>query len=180
MLKLTRALKNTSGMAATEFALIAPVMLALYFGVTELADGLMANTKSASVAATAADLTAQNDKLCNTEMTDIFSALNAIMFPYPTANTRIVISSIVDSGSNQVRVAWSDAQNGTPRPVNQVVSIPTGLVQNGSGGSVILAEVTYHYSSPAGQLIYGSIPMNYTFYLHPRRTSVVTRTTSTC
>ena len=180
MLSFTRALKDTSGLAATEFALIAPVMLALYFGVTELADGLMANTKSASVAATAADLTAQNAKLCNAEMTDIFAALNAIMFPYPTSNTRIVISSLVDSGSNQVRVAWSDAQNGTPRPTNAVVAIPAGLVQSGSGGSVILAEVTYHYSSPAGQLIYGSIPMNYTFYLHPRRGSVVTRTASTC
>jgi Flp pilus assembly protein TadG len=180
MLKLSRLLRNTSGLAATEFALIAPVMLAMYFGITELADGLMANTKAASVAATAADLTAQNDKLCNAEMTDIFAALNAIMFPYPTGSTRIVITSVVDVGNNTTRVAWSDAQNGTPRSVNTVVAIPSGLVTSGSGGSVIMTEVTYHYTSPAGQLIYGSIPMSDTFYLHPRRGLVVTRTTSTC
>lgn len=180
MLRFSRFLRNTSGLAAVEFALIAPLMLALYFGVTELSDGLMANTKAASVAATAADLTAQNDKLCNSEMTDIFAALNNIMFPYPTTSTRIVISSLVDAGSNTVRVAWSNAQNGTPRSVNSVVAIPSGLVTSGSGDSVILAEVTYHYSSPAGKLIYGSIAMNDIFYLHPRRGKVVTRTTSTC
>lgn len=180
MLSLANFCRHKSGMAATEFALIAPVMLVLYFGVTELADGLMANTKAASVAVTAADLTAQNDKLCNSEMTDIFAALNAVMFPYPTSNTRIVISSLVDAGNNTVRVAWSDAQNGTPRTTNSVVAIPSGLVTSGSGGSVILTEVTYNYSSPAGQLIYGTVPMNDTFYLHPRRTSVVTRTSSTC
>ena len=172
--------RHTGGMAATEFALIAPLMLTLYFGVTEVADGLTANTKAASVAATAADLAAQNDKLCNAEMTDIFAALNAIMFPYPTANTRIVITSLIDAGNNQIKVAWSDAQNGTPRTVSSFVTIPTGLVTSGSGGSVILAEVTYNYTSPAGQLIYGTVPMNDTFYGHPRRVAQVTRTTSTC
>jgi len=180
MQPLSALVRHRGGMAATEFALILPIMLTLYFGVTEVADGLMANTKASSVAATAADLAGQNDKLCNAEMTDIFAALNAIMFPYPTANTRIVISSLYDAGSNQIKVGWSDAQNGTPRAVGSVVTIPTGLVTSGSGGSVILAEVTYNYTSPAGQLIYGTVPMNDTFYEHPRRVPQITRTTSTC
>ncbi len=181
MLTMLRRLgRQTEGMAATEFALIAPLMLTLYFGVTEVADGLMANTKTALVASTAADLAAQNDKLCDSEMTDIFSALNAIMFPYPSSNTSIVISSIVDVGNNRVQVAWSDAQNGSPRTVGSSVTLPVGLITSGSGGSVILAEVTYQYSSPAGRLIYGTVPMHATFYLHPRRVAQVTRTTSTC
>jgi Flp pilus assembly protein TadG len=177
-----RLAPDESGMAATEFALIAPVMIALYFGVTELADGLLANTKTASMAATAGDLAAQNDKLCNSEMNDIFAAVNAIMFPYPatTATSRIVISSLVDNGSGGVNVAWSDASTGVARTVGSTVSIPTGLVVSGSGDSVILAEVTYNYSSPAGELIYGTLAMTDTFYTHPRRTKTVTRTTSTC
>ena len=47
------------GLAATEFALIAPVMLAIYFGVTELCDGLTANMKVTGVASAAGDLYAQ-------------------------------------------------------------------------------------------------------------------------
>jgi Flp pilus assembly protein TadG len=170
--------RHDEGLAATEFALILPVMLTLYFGVTELGDGLIANTKTSSVASTAGDLAAQNDKLCNSEMTDIFAALNAIMFPYPTTGTKIVISSLVKDATN-VKVEWSDAQNGSPRSVGSVVTIPTGLI-TATGGSVILAEVTYNYSSPAGQLIYGTLQMTDTFYTHPRRVAKVTRTTSTC
>src|SRR5262249_4848085 len=147
--------RDKSGMAATEFALIAPLMLTIYFGVTEVADALIANTKTASLASTAADLAAQEKNLCDSEVQAIFAALNAIMFPYSTSTTKIVISSLVDAGNNTVKVAWSDAQNTSPRSVNSTVAIPTGLVTSGSGGSVILAEVTYYYTSPAGQLIYG-------------------------
>jgi Flp pilus assembly protein TadG len=177
---LSRFRRHKGGMAATEFALILPLMLTLYFGVTEVADGLIANAKASSVAATAADLTSQNDNLCNAEMTDIFAALDAVMFPYPTANTRVVISSLIDAGGGNIKVAWSDGHNATPRTVGSFVSIPSGLVTAGSGGSVILAEVTYFYTSPAGQLIYGSVPMSDTFYVHPRRALTVTRTISTC
>lgn len=177
---LSGFVRKEDGLAATEFALLLPAMLTLYFGVTEVADGLMANTKASSVAATAADLAAQNDKLCNSEMADIFAASNAVMFPYPTGTMKIVISSLVDAGSNKIQVAWSDAQNGTPLTVGSFVTIPPGLVTSGSGASVLLAEVTYNYSSPAGQLIYGTLPMSGKFYMHPRRTNVVTRTTSTC
>jgi hypothetical protein len=113
-------------------------------------------------------------------MNDIFAALDAIMFPYPGTGTRVVISSLVDDGTGGVRVAWSDARNGTARPVGSNVTIPTGLVISGSGGSIIFTEVTYNYSSPAGELIYGSLAMSDTFYAHPRRTTTVTRTTSTC
>jgi hypothetical protein len=102
------------------------------------------------------------------------------MFPYPTTGTRIVISSLVDNGSGGVNVAWSDAQNGTARTVGSTVSIPTGLVTSGSGNSVIFAEVTYNYTSPAGELIYGTLQMTDSFYTHPRRTKTVTRTTTTC
>jgi Flp pilus assembly protein TadG len=171
---------DRSGMAATEFALILPLMLTLYFGVTEVTDALIANTKTAALASTAADLTAQNDKLCDAEMNDIFATLNAIMFPYPATGTRIVISSLVEDGTGAVKVAWSSAQNGTPRTTGSSVSIPTGLVTVGSGSGIILTEISYTYTSPAGQLIYGSVSMNDTFYTHPRRTKTVTRTTSTC
>jgi Flp pilus assembly protein TadG len=173
--------RDTDGIAATEFALIAPIMLVLYFGVTELCDGLMASTKAESVASTAADLAAQNDNLCNAEVTEIFNALDAIMFPYSASNTKIVISSVVESGNGQMKVAWSDAHNATPRSVNSTVSgIPAGLVTNNSGHGLIMAEVTHDYSSPAGKLIYGTIQMRDTFYTHPRRTTKVTRTTTTC
>lgn len=166
------------GIAALEFAVISPIMISLYFGVTELSDALTAGAKTTAVAASAADLVAQDTKICNAEMNDVFSALDAIMFPYPGGNMHIVISSLIDAGNGTVKVAWSDAHNGSPRAVNSIVPIPSGLVD--TGGSVIFAEVSYNYSSPTGKLIYGSIPLNDKFYMRPRRTSQVSRTATSC
>ena len=166
------------GIIATEFALIAPILITMYFGLTELSDGYTAKSKVTTLASTAADLVAQENTVCNAEMTDIFAALSAIMFPYPTNNMKITISSLIDNGLGGVKVAWSDALNTAPRAVNSVVVIPAGLVT--AGGSVIFAEVSYNYSSPAGYMIYGSIPLTDKFYLHPRRTAQISRTVNNC
>jgi Flp pilus assembly protein TadG len=177
---LRRFHRSREGVMATEFALIAPVMIVMYFGVAEIADAFTASSKVTSVASSAADLTARDSAICDAEMNDIFSALTAIMFPYPDKAMQITISSLIDTGTGTVKVAWSDAIHGTPRAVNSVVTIPTGLVTSGSGGSVILAEVTYNYSSPAGYLIYGTRPLHDTFYLRPRRTAQITRSATGC
>jgi len=165
-----------SGMAATEFAMIAPVMILMYFGVTEIADGYDANTKATAVASTAADLIAQEKEVCDAEMTDAFTALNAIMFPFPPNSMKIRVSSLIDNGNGNVKVAWSDAQNMTPRPVNEAVSIPAGLVTD--GGSVIMSEVIYTYNSPAPHFFPTPKAMNDTYYLHPRKVEQITRQAS--
>lgn len=170
-----RFARNLRGIAATEFASVAPVMLMLYFGVTELYDALIVKSKVTAVASPAADLVAQDKSITDPGMLDIFLALDAIMFPYPAADEQVVISSLVDAGSNKVKVAWSDGHNATARAVNSYVTIPDGLVVSGGGGSVIMAEVTYSYHSPAGELIYGSIPITDKFYLRPRRVLQVAR-----
>ena len=172
---IARFVRARDGLAATEFALIAPVMMSIYFGVTELSDGLMAHTKMTSVASTAADLVAQDTTITNAEVSDIFNALNAIMFPYPADNTKIVISSVIPVGnSGKGMVRWSDAQNTTARQKNSIIDVPPGLISG--GGSVIMAEVTYTYTSPAGELIYGQVPFSDTFYSRPRRVIEVART----
>jgi Flp pilus assembly protein TadG len=172
---LRRLLAACDGIIATEFALIAPILIASYFGVTELSDGYIAKSKLTTVTSTAADLTAQDTTICDAEITDIFAAVTAIMFPYPTNNMKITISSVIDAGNGNVKVAWSDAQNTTPRAPNSSVTLPAGLTL-ASGGSVVLAEVTYDYSSPAGHMLYGSIQMSDQFFMHPRRTAQINRT----
>jgi Flp pilus assembly protein TadG len=162
-----------SGMAATEFAMVAPVMILMWFGVTELADAYDASTKATAVASTAADLIAQEKIVCDAEMTDAFSALTAIMYPFPPNNMKIRISSLIDNGNGTVKVAWSDGQNLTARSVNSPVTIPAGLVT--TGGSVIFAEVTYTFNSPAPHFFPTPMPMSDLYYLHPRKVEQIDR-----
>jgi Flp pilus assembly protein TadG len=174
-----RALSNADGTVAVEFALIAPVLIAIFFGVTELTDALETSSKVTSVASSAADLIAQDKAICNAEMTDVFSAVSAIMFPYESTGMQIRISSVQDNGDGTAKVQWSDAKNTSPRVVNSSLpGLPAGVIA--TGGSAIYAEVTFNYTSITGQWIKSVIPMQSNFYARPRQVSQVNRTVSSC
>jgi Flp pilus assembly protein TadG len=175
---LSRVAAATEGTAAVEFAVIAPVMITMFFGVTEISDAYTAKTKLTAVASTAGDLVAQEKNICDSDMDDVFAAVSQVMSPYPINTLNVVVSSLIDNGNNQVKVAWSDAHNGSPRSVNTIVTIPSGLVTSGSGESVIMAEVTYTYTPPSGHVLSTAMQFTDTFYLHPRKVAQVTRTSS--
>jgi Flp pilus assembly protein TadG len=161
-----------SGVAATEFALILPVMITLFLGSIEMTDALTCKQKVTGLAATAADLIAQEKAVASSDLSNVFSAVNAIVYPYPTTGVKVVITSLVDNGSGGGRVAWSCAQNATARAANSTVTVPSGVIT--TGGSVILAEITYPYTSKVASMLTGTTNMTSTFYARPRRSATVT------
>jgi len=162
------------GLAAVEFALIAPVMLVTFFGLLELSMALSCNTRVNNMASTAADLVAQETAVSSSDTANVFGAATAILYPYATSGAKLVVSSLVDDGHGGAKVAWSDAQNGAPRTAGSSVSVPSGLIVSGSGGSVILAEITYAYTSPTLMVLSGPVTMKASFYSKPRRSLTVT------
>ena len=174
MLKfLRKAFRATGGLAAVEFAFIAPVMITMVFGVIEVASALNCNANVSAVASTAADLVAQESQVTDADMANVFAALNSLLYPFPTAPARIIITSIVDNGNGTAKVAWSNAQNTTARTVGAAMTVPTGLIT--SGGSVIFAEISYSYTSPSTSIINAPITMTNTFYARPRRAAQIAR-----
>ena len=173
-----RFLSDAKGTAALEFALIAPIMIAMFFGTVEVCDAFIAKTKVSAVASTAGDLVAQEKNVCDADMTDVFNTLSLEMSPYDASSLTVVISSLVDDGNNGVTVSWSDAHGALARTVGSAVTIPSGLVVSGSGESVVMAEVTYTYTPPAHHFIREPISFTNTFYLHPRKVAEITRSVS--
>ncbi len=160
MLKpLFRMFKACEGVAAVEFAFIAPVLIAMFFGSIELTAAVTCNSRVTAVASTAADLVAQETTVSSSDMSNVFAALNEVLYPYASGPAQIIITSIVDNGRGGGTVAWSNAQNATARIVGSTMSVPTGLVVSGSGGSVILAEISYAYASPTTQVLTGTRTM---------------------
>lgn len=178
MLKQLRTFASAHrGMAAVEFALIAPVMIAMFYGAVELSSAVDCNSRVQRVAAATSDLVAQSTKVSSTDLNNIFAAGNAILYPYPTGSAQVVISSLVDKGNGVVQVAWSYATaNATARTAGSTVTVPTGLIVSGSGGSVILSEVTYTYASPVTHFLTPSFTMTQQFYSRPRRSITVAKT----
>lgn len=169
-----RFLRNASGLAAVEFALIFPLMLVFYFGAFESTQMLTAGRRVSAVAYTAADLVAQAASVSNSDMADVFAASSALLYPLSTTPLKIRITSVVANSSGVNKVAWSDGHNISPRTVNSNVTLPTGLTS--AGTSVIFVEVSYAYSSPISETITDSIDFEEVAYLKPRRAVSVTRT----
>ncbi len=177
MLSALKRLRDaTSGLAAIEFALILPAMLALVFGAIEVTNVLIAKTDVTNMASTAADLVAQESSVSDGDMANVFSALNALIYPYSNAGAKVVITSVIDDGKGGGKVGWSDAHNGTPRVKGTSVTVPSGLIT--TGGSVVLTEVTYTYTTPSNYLVKLPVTMTNTFYSHPRRVAQIARTTN--
>jgi Flp pilus assembly protein TadG len=164
------------GLAAVEFALIAPVMIIMFYGAIELSSAVDCHSRVTRVTATSADLVAQSKSVSTTDVSNIFAAANAILYPYSAAPAQIVVSSLVDDGNGGAKVAWSNAQNATPRTVGSTVTIPSGLIVSGSGSSVIFAEITYTYNPPITRFLAGAVTFHDQFYSRPRRSLVVTHT----
>lgn len=173
---LRRFGRANSGLAAVEFAFLLPVMLTMFFGVVEISQALSARTDVTNVAATVADLSAQASSLSTSDVSNIFNAAGAILYPFSTDSAHITITSIVyDDVSKSLtegKVAWSCSKNGTARGVNDSVTLPDGLMT--TGGSVIMAEITYSYASDTAKAITGPITMANTFYTKPRRVAQIT------
>jgi Flp pilus assembly protein TadG len=171
---ICRLAHSDSGLAATEFALIAPVMIIMYFGLVEYTLAQDARTKATSVASTAADLIAQEKEVCDPEVNDTFAALNAIMYPFPPNSMKVRVTSVIEDGNGGYKVAWSDGYNLAPLSVDQTVSVPAGLIT--AGGSVIMSEITYTYDSPYNYFFSSTFDLPDTFYSHPRKAQQIQRT----
>jgi Flp pilus assembly protein TadG len=181
MLKVrTRAfLLAKRGAAAVEFAFIAPILVLVFFGLVELSEGLNARQRMENVAATTADLVAQSQGMNPTGINNVFAAANTIMYPYPTTDIEIRLTSIVDDPDNSLSkgvVAWGQATaNAEAREAGDEFTvggvgadtIPTGVIT--AGGSVILAEVTYTFTPITHYVIGGPVTMTTRFFSRPRR-----------
>ncbi|MBW8302568.1 MAG: pilus assembly protein [Brevundimonas sp.] len=153
------------GVSAIEFAMLAPVLIAFYMGMTEFCQGFMAQKRMGHVSAMVADLVAQEETVTPTTVDDIFDIGGLIMKPFPTATLHQRVSS-VSRTSGVAKVDWSRGDGMTARAVGSTMTLPADLVSDGE--SVVVAEVTYDYDSTADYLMPGLTRFSHTYYLRPR------------
>jgi Flp pilus assembly protein TadG len=163
----------TGGLAAIEFALILPVMLFTFFGISEVANYILAARKVASIASTAADLVSQDTLVTDDEMDDIMGSLNVILAPFDPSTAQIRITEVEADSNGDTTVAWSDARNTAPRTPGSPVTVPDDVVPNDQG--VVMAEVSFTYTTLFGMYLRDGMTVSDTFYLKPRRSTKVQR-----
>lgn len=167
----TRLHRDRRGVSAVEFALLAPMMIAFYFGLAEFCQGYMAQKRVSHVSAMVADLIAQTEEITTGEVTDVFEIGVLIMKPFPNLPLHQRASSLTRDTNGVTRVDWSQGQGMTARVVGSTVTIPVGLIADGE--SVIMTESTYDYDSPVDYLMPAITRFSQTYYMRPRITNKV-------
>lgn len=167
--------RDRRGAAAVEFAFIAPVLIIMYCGLAELSQAMMAQRRASNVASTIGDLVAQSTQTGPTMIGDIFNIGNTIMAPFPTAGLQMCVASVVSDATGKDTVAWS--QPSTPSmpncPAQNAVlsNVPTGVLP--ASQSVIMAKVSYAYTSPIKLVMPRTLNFYRTYYLRPRKSDSV-------
>ncbi len=168
-----KLLSRNEGTSSVEFALLLPVMISIYFGAVEISNALIADRKLNKTGSAVADLVAQAVVVDDNLMDDIFDASTTIMEPFGSATLTVVVASVVADENNVTRIDWSDAYNGTAYAEGSPYTLPPGLTS--AGTSVIVAEARYTYTSPIGEYLTGGLTFSNRYFLRPRRTSAVGR-----
>jgi Flp pilus assembly protein TadG len=157
------------GLAATEFAIVVPVMLLLFFGTDEFASGIAVNRKVTLVARTLSDLTSQNISVTTNQLNNIFSASTSILTPYPSSPVNARIVELYIDANLVVHQIWA-ATSGTTPPTATVI-VPTALKVAGS--YLIYSEVNYNYVPTVGYVLKNSITLSDFTFTRPRQSSCV-------
>jgi Flp pilus assembly protein TadG len=184
---LARFRGDRRGISAVEFAILLPVMVSLYLGTVEISQAVSINRKVTLTASTVANLVTQYASIsASSQMPDILNASAAVLTPFQVSNAKVVVSCIYVDQNGKATVSWSQALNGTARPVGQSIAIPSsdsGGTGVGHGldlanSTLVLGEVTYAYTPQLGYVITGTLNLSSQMYMRPRIST--NNSSSTC
>jgi Flp pilus assembly protein TadG len=164
-------LQDCRGIAATEFAVIVPIMLVMFFGTVEFSSGVAVDRKVTLMARTMSDLTSQSLSVDDTTMTGFFAASGAIMTPYSSTPTLSTVSELyVDPATLTAKVQWS--KGSAARALNSTVTIPTALQV--ADTYLIFSEVSYRYVPTIGYVMAkAGVNLSDVAYTRPRQSRCV-------
>lgn len=129
---LSRFKRHQAGVGAIEFAIVAPVLLLLFLGGSELGIALTIDRKVKAAAGYTVDLVSQSTSLSETDLRKLFGISKSTLAPYSIATLKMRITQIkviegvgIVDWSCQSR-GYDKLQRGTP------VAVPPNLQIQGS------------------------------------------------
>ncbi len=166
--------RERRGVAAVEFAFVAPIMIVLFIGTLELSNSISTSRKLSRLSSTLADLITQGQRLTTSDVDAIMDVSSKIMYPYED-QVKMVITGIQIS-NNKATVVWSRARNASPYSAGQNYEVPSKIKTNNTFLVAAKVSTSYkptvgwiHYEPPTGiSFTTTPIEMNEEIFLRPR------------
>lgn len=166
--------ENERGIAAIEFAVIAPVMIGMYFGLAEIASAISVDRRISHGTNVAGDLATQLAELKDGEIEEVVAAALRVMDIADVSNVSMDIESFI------LPEADEDPESRGRIRVNSVggefaqfdaEDLDEKLLNESSG--VVVTRVRYEYTPLQLSFFDSTITLEETFLLKPRRSDAV-------
>lgn len=139
---IKRWVREEDGLAATEAAMIFPILCFLLLGVFDVGRAIVANQKAVRASQVIADLIARGDTVTNADVNDAIAAGRLAFEPLDVSSFGVDIISVRFDNSLDVVQVWRRTENMTP--VANVDERVESLAQADEG--VIMVAVEYNYT----------------------------------
>jgi Flp pilus assembly protein TadG len=172
LLKLPRFISDRRGVAAVEFAMIAPCLIFLVMGVLEMSFRFRANEEATRYVHQVADLVSREEAMTTDTLETIYAASVHMMKPLETTdNLDVDVSSIAFVGDDATPTMYWRRVAGAPIAFDLEESAGMGLKDEG----VIRVGVRYTYESVLSTLFGGEImAIERSAYARPREERLIT------
>ena len=162
--------REQAGHALVEAALVLPILLGVFLGVSEFSEALTVSRRLQAAAHSTADLVARLQTVTSQDLDGIKAMIDETIKPYSVATLGVIVTSVVADAKDAgvTLVAWSETRGAgvSPHPTGLLLTLPTGLTLPNT--SVILAEVRYSFQSTLSTMIVGSVSLRAEAYQRPR------------
>lgn len=174
MNNLCRFARAKSGVAAVEFALLAPMMVFLLFGSIDLIDALSTSKRVEVTTVSLADVVSRDTEVDDDEVDGLWAAANMLMFPDDSLTMDLRVTSVQIESTSSARVVWSEGRNALA-PLGTGTSVPLPPAMMNPGTSIIMTEARYRYNPPVGFLFIGGTNLQHTAYRRSRLVDPIPR-----
>ena len=168
----SRFVRAQDGIAAIEFAFVAPIMLFMYFGMAEVATAISVDRQISHSANVAGDLATQSETVSAAEMTEIMTATMMVMGIPNSKQDGVTIEissyaradddSIIEKGKAVLK-----GSNGIDFPDFDATALDKRILSNSSG--VVVARVNYIYEPLKLRYMPTNFNILEVFMLKPRK-----------
>lgn len=163
---------NQQGIAATEFAMIFPVLFFLLLGMIDLGNGILTNKKVITASQMAADLVTRQLVADDVDINDAVLAARMAIQPLDTTSFGIDIAAVRFEGDNaDPTVIWRDTVGMSPNGAVEDLSDGLGVENEG----LIAVTVQYTFEPTFVGRFIDQIDMREVSFMRGRRNSFVAR-----
>lgn len=155
------------GTSALEFALLAPMMLVVFFGMVETGQAVLAGRRTSHAASTVSDLVAQQQSVSTAAVQDDFAAGVQMMAPLPTGSLKMRVTSVTQQSNGSATVDWSQSGGLAADTKGATYTPPAGMLTN-TGDSLIVATATYTLVQASRYVLRSDINYTRVTYSKPR------------